>query len=253
MLSARELAPNNTAATSWVNQRITFTHGYGVAMVPVNQATPGGQPDLIIRDLPPVSTTGAPAITEPRIYFGEDESGYVVVDAKQPAFDYPKCADPSGVSGQDARAWTGTSGIRLDTTLSRLLFGLRFGDLNLLISDQVTSDSKLLFRRSLNDRLGTIAPFLHYDKDPYLVISNGKLYYIQDAYTISDRATYLAIQAKIQSRILVEKDPVLLNIYHVIRVNPQKWPVVYAPGAQAFADHLPSPPTALPLGPPRVV
>ncbi|MEA2629926.1 MAG: uncharacterized protein QOE66_145, partial [Chloroflexota bacterium] len=187
MLSAREIAPNNTAATSWVNQRITFTHGYGVAMVPVNQATPGGQPDLIIRDLPPVSTTGAPAITEPRIYFGEAASGYVVVDAKQPAFDYPNGADPSGVNGQDAPPWTGTSGIKLDTTLSRLLFALRFGDLNLLISDQVTSDSQLLFRRSLDDRLNTIAPFLHYDKDPYLVISNGKLYYIQDAYTISDR------------------------------------------------------------------
>jgi uncharacterized membrane protein (UPF0182 family) len=187
MLGARELAPNNTAATSWVNQRITFTHGYGVAMVPVNQATPGGQPDLIIRDLPPASTTGAPPITEPRIYFGEADSGYVVVDAKQAAFDYPVGAGQGADNGQTAPPWTGTSGIRLDTTLSRLLFAMRFGDLNLLISDQVTGDSKLLFRRSLDDRLGTIAPFLRYDKDPYLVISNGKLYYIQDAYTLSDR------------------------------------------------------------------
>ncbi len=187
MLAARELAPNNTAATSWVNQRITFTHGYGVAMVPVNQATPGGQPDLIIRDLPPVSTTGAPEIKEPRIYFGEADSSYVVVDAKQAAFDYPVGADPSAEGGQTAPPWTGTSGIGLGSTLPRLLFGLRFADLNLLISDQITSDSKLLFRRSLGDRLETIAPFLHYDKDPYLVISGGKLYYIQDAYTISDR------------------------------------------------------------------
>lgn len=187
MLGARELAPNNSQGTSWVNQRITFTHGYGVAMVPVNEATPGGQPDLIIRDLPPVSTPGAPAITEPRIYFGERSSDYVVVDAKQAAFDYPVGSDASSNNGANAPPWTGTSGIRLDTTFSRLLFGLRFGDLNLLISDQITSDSQLLFRRSLKDRLGVIAPFLRFDKDPYLVISNGKLYYVQDAYTLSDR------------------------------------------------------------------
>ena len=188
MLGARELVASNPQATSWVNQRITFTHGYGVAMVPVNEATPGGQPDLIIRDLPPVSSAGAPPIAEPRIYFGEAAAGYVVVDAKQAAFDFPTGGnDAAGTTGANAPPWTGTSGIRLDTTLSRLLFALRFGDLNLLISDQVTGDSQLLFRRSLDERLGTIAPFLHYDKDPYLVISNGKLYYIQDAYTISDR------------------------------------------------------------------
>lgn len=187
MLSARELSPTNNAATSWVNQRITFTHGYGVAMVPVNQATDGGQPDLIIRDLPPVSTVGAPPISEPRIYFGEATSGYVVVDAKQSAFDYPVGSDQSTEGGKAAPPWTGAAGIGLDTTLSRLLFSLRFGDLNLLISDQVTADSKLLFRRSLDDRVGTIAPFLHFDKDPYLVISGGKLYYIQDAYTLSDK------------------------------------------------------------------
>jgi uncharacterized membrane protein (UPF0182 family) len=187
MLGARELSPNNTKGTSWVNQRITFTHGYGVAMVPVNEATTGGQPDLIIKDLPPVSSTGAPPITEPRIYFGEAPSDYVVVDAKQAAFDYPTGTDTTGNTGANAPAWTGTSGIHLDTTLSRLLFGLRFGDLNLLISDQITGDSQLLFRRSLSDRLGLIAPFLHYDKDPYLVVSNGKLFYIQDAYTLTDR------------------------------------------------------------------
>src|SRR6266508_4596302 len=189
MLAARELAPEkNPQANSWVNQRIVFTHGIGIAMVPVNAATPGGQPELIIRDLPPVSVAGAPAITEPRIYFGERNSDYVIVNARQPAFDYPVGSDANGEGRANAPAWTGTSGIRLDTTLTKLLFAARFTDLNLLISDQVTGDSQLLFNRSLRDRLSMVAPFLRLDKDPYLVVTgSGRLVYIQDAYTISDR------------------------------------------------------------------
>jgi uncharacterized membrane protein (UPF0182 family) len=190
MLSARELAPErNPRGGTWVNQRITFTHGIGVAMVPVNAATEGGQPQLIVRDLPPVSTAGAPPIKEPRIYFGERPSDWIITGARQSEFDYPvgTSTDGSTESGQTTR-WTGTTGIRLDTTLSRLVFALRFRDLNLLISDQVTADSQLLFHRSIADRLPRIAPFLRYDKDPYLVVtSDGRLVYVQDAYTTSDR------------------------------------------------------------------
>jgi uncharacterized protein len=186
MLSVRELdLSKNPSATGWVNERVTFTHGIGVAMVPVNEVATQGQPRLIIRDLPPVSTQGAPAITEPRVYFGERPSSYIVVGAQQDEFDYP-------VGGSDdikkTTRWQGKTGIRLDTTLSRLLFALRFRDLDLLISNQVTADSQLLFHRSLNDRLPRIAPFLLYDKDPYVVIrGDGRLVYVQDAYTASDR------------------------------------------------------------------
>jgi uncharacterized protein len=186
MLSVRELdLSKNPSATGWVNQRVTFTHGIGVAMVPVNEVATQGQPRLIIRDLPPVSTQGAPPITEPRVYFGERESSYVVVGAQQDEFDYP-------VGGTDdikqTTRWSGASGIRLDTTLSRLLFALRFRDFDLLISPQVTNDSQLLFHRSLADRLPRIAPFLRYDKDPYVVIrDNGRLVYVQDAYTATNR------------------------------------------------------------------
>jgi uncharacterized membrane protein (UPF0182 family) len=191
MLSARELAPEkNTRGGTWVNQRITFTHGIGVAMVPVNAATEGGQPQLIIRDLPPVSSGGAPEIKQPRIYFGERPSDWIVTGARQSEFDYPvgsTASDGSAESGQTTR-WTGSTGVRLDTTLSRLLFALRFRDLNLLISDQVTSESQLLFHRSLADRLPRIAPFLRFDKDPYQVVTDdGRLVYVQDAYTTSDR------------------------------------------------------------------
>ena len=189
MLAARELAlEQNPSAVGWVNQRIIYTHGIGAAMVPVNQVGSEGQPDLIISNLPPMSTGGAPAISQPRIYFGERPSSYVVVGARQAEFDYPTGESDTGGSIGTQTNWTGTTGIHLDNTLMRLLFALRFRDLDLLISDQVTRDSQLLFHRSLSDRLSLVAPFLRFDKDPYLVIDNsGRLVYIQDAFTTSDR------------------------------------------------------------------
>ena len=185
MLSGRELAiERNQQAVGWVNQRIIYTHGIGVAMVPVNEVTQEGQPNLWIKDLPPLSTNGAPEITQPRIYFGERDDHYVVVRAQQAEFDYPRTQGTTTVD--ETTRWTGTTGVPLDTMLSRLLFAARFKDLDLLISDQITAESQLLFHRSIGDRLDRIAPFLRFDKDPYLVIdSEGNLVYVQDAYTIS--------------------------------------------------------------------
>ena len=161
MLSARELAPErNPQAGSWVNQRIVFTHGFGLTMVPVNEVDSQGLPQFFIRDMPPQSASGAPQVTQPRIYFGERPSDWVVVGARQAEFDYPlgggDGTDGSGT--QEETRWEGTTGIRLDSFLSRLLFAARFRDLNLLISDQVTADSQLLMHRDLGDRLGRIAP-----------------------------------------------------------------------------------------------
>jgi len=190
MLAGRELAPEkNPLANSWVNQRITFTHGIGVAMVPVNAATPEGQPDLFIQGLPPVSSNGAPQISQPRIYFGERPSDWVITDARQDEFDYPVGTDSSGAVNSNATTrWTATTGIKLDTVFSRLVWALEFKDLNLLISDQITAQSQLLIHRTISDRIAMVAPFLSFDSDPYLVInSSGGLDYIQDAYTTSDR------------------------------------------------------------------
>lgn len=188
MLSARELAKErNPQATSWVNVKITYTHGVGVAMVPVNEVTPEGQPRLFIRDMPPVSASGAPELREFRIYFGERPSDYVIVGAVQSEFDYPAGAEDGSADLGTRTRWRGTTGIRLDTLFARLLFALRFRDLNLLISDQITAESQLLFHRSLGDRLPQIAPFLRYDKDPYVVIHEGRLVWIQDAFTVSSR------------------------------------------------------------------
>ena len=190
MLSARELAPElNPQAGSWVNQRIVFTHGFGLAMVPVSGVGAQGLPQLIIKDLPPASTNGAPVVKQPRIYFGERPNDWVLVDGRQPEFDYPTgTGDQASTANVPQTRWEGTTGIKLDSILTRLLFAARFRDLNLLISDQVTSDSQLLMDRSLGERLQLIAPFLAYDKDPYLVVTDdGRLVYIQDAYTVSDR------------------------------------------------------------------
>jgi uncharacterized membrane protein (UPF0182 family) len=190
MLSGRELdLAKNPNATGWVNQRVIFTHGIGLAMVPVNEVASQGQPRLLISNLPPTSTGGAPQVTEPRIYFGEGQSSYVVVGARQPEFDYPRGVGDGTTAEGDVvpTNWTGTTGVPLDTTLNRLLFAIRFRDLNLMITDQVTNGSQLLFHRTLSERLQLVAPFLKFDKDPYLVIDGaGRLKYIQDAFTTSD-------------------------------------------------------------------
>lgn len=188
MLSGRELDEGQLAKLtagdqSWVNQHITYTHGYGLVMVPVNEVAGGGQPNLLIRNFPPVSSGGAPTITEPRIYFGTQTSAYVIVGAQSKEFDYPSAA---GTGGDAYNNWTGTTGIKLDTPLSRLLFAAKFGDLNLLISNQITGSSQLLMNRSITERVQQIAPFLRYDKDPYLVVgATGRLNYVLDAYTTS--------------------------------------------------------------------
>ena len=189
MLSARELnLAANDQATGWVNQRLVYTHGIGIAMVPVNEVTAEGQPVLFVRNLPPVSALGAPTVTQPRIYFGEAASDYVIVRAQQDEFDFPRGDDEGGGEQQVRTRWTADTGIRLDTTLSRLLFAFRFRDLDMLISTQVTADSQLLMHRALGDRVRLIAPFLSYDKDPYVVVTDdGRLVYIQDAFTTSDR------------------------------------------------------------------
>jgi uncharacterized membrane protein (UPF0182 family) len=122
-------------------------------------------------------------VRQPRIYFSERDFHYVVTGARQPEFDIPG----DGTQPDTTYRWSARTGIPLDSTLNRLLFSLRFRDFDLLISDQVTSDSQLLMRRTLSERLSAVAPFLRYDKDPYLVVGDdGRLVYIQDAYTISD-------------------------------------------------------------------
>ena len=185
MLAGREinatLLPEN--ARTWVNQRLQFTHGFGVVMSPVSELEGEGLPTFLIQDIPPRSSAGI-EITEPRIYFGEKTDDYVIVNAAAEEFDYPK--GDENVSN----SYAGKDGLQLGSRLRRALFAFRFGDINLLISGNLRAESRILFRRRITDRISALAPFLRLDRDPYLVASGGRLLWIQDAYTTARTFPY---------------------------------------------------------------
>jgi len=183
MISARELhtADLPSQSRSWVNQHLVFTHGYGVVASPVNQIENAGQPRFLVHDLPVVSEDPALTVTRPQIYFGEAEDNYVVVNTAAKEFDYP-----SG-SGDATTTYTGTGGVRIGGFTNRLQLASYFGDFTFLISEYIQPDSRVLLHRDIHEAVRRVAPFLTYDADPYIVIADGKLYWIQDAYTTSDR------------------------------------------------------------------
>ncbi len=180
MLSARELEPELLPANAqtWVNLHLLFTHGNGVVMSPVTRKTTEGLPEFLLQDIPPVSH-GGPKVDEPRIYFGQGEDGYVIVKGGTPEFDYPKGKD------NVYRSYDGKDGVPVAGALRRLLFSWHFGDPNILLTGYITPQSRILLHRSIQDRIRTIAPVLKLDHDPYLVVSEGRLYWMQDAYTTS--------------------------------------------------------------------
>ncbi len=181
MLSARELQSTSLPQATWVNRHLVFTHGYGAVLTAMGGIGAEGRPDMLVKDIPPV---GEPKIEQPRIYFGELTNDYVVVKTQQDEFDYAQ-------EGADARTvFSGTGGVGIGSLWDRLLFALRFGDSNLLFTNQTTADSRMLFHRNIAERERLIAPFLSYDPDPYLVLADGGMYWINDAYTTGDRYPY---------------------------------------------------------------
>jgi uncharacterized membrane protein (UPF0182 family) len=184
-LAAREVEPSLLPqnAQTWVNRHLLFTHGIGAIMSPATRKTSEGLPVFYLQNIPPVAT-GGPPITEPRIYFGERSSDYVIVKTSTPEFDYPNGKDNVYAS------YAGRDGITLEGPARRLLFAWYFEDLNVLVSRYLGPESRILFRRSIRDRVNTIAPFLGLDRDPYLVISAGRLFWIEDAYTTSKYFPY---------------------------------------------------------------
>jgi uncharacterized membrane protein (UPF0182 family) len=185
MLSARELNQSKLPADAqtWINQRFKFTHGNGIAMNPVNRFDEEGLPVFYVKDIPPEAPPEL-RIDRPEIYFGEETRNYVVVGGDTKEFDYAK--------GQENvyNVYEGRDGVSLRRLWTRALFAWYFGDFKLLISDNVTSSSRILFRRLIQDRIQRIAPFLRLDHDPYLVVSDGRLIWLQDAYTASDALPY---------------------------------------------------------------
>jgi uncharacterized membrane protein (UPF0182 family) len=183
MLSARELDVDKLAdaAKTWTNERLVYTHGYGLTAVPVDAVTPQGQPDYLVSG---INRQPQLPVGQPRIYFGEETDTYVITGTTTQEFDYP--LEENSEAGATT-TWKGSTGVGIGNPVARFLFALRFGDLNLLISNQLTGDSQVLFRRAISERVPEIAPFLTYDGDPYLVSADDRLLWVWDAYTVSGR------------------------------------------------------------------
>lgn len=185
MLSARELNQGRlpSQAQTWVNLRLQYTHGYGLAMNPVARVTSQGLPVFTIQGIPP-ALSGGLELNRPEIYYGEISSDYVVVNTKTQEFNYPV---------GDTNAFThyeGKGGVLLNSFGRRLLYALKFSDYNLLLSGEITPESRIMFNRRILPRVSALAPFLRYDDDPYLVLYEGRLFWVLDAYTVTDNFPY---------------------------------------------------------------
>ncbi|MBL7055972.1 UPF0182 family protein [Candidatus Woesearchaeota archaeon] len=186
MLSPRELDPNqlDSKAKTFVNEKFVYTHGYGAVVSPINSISKEGLPELFVKDIPPKTDYKELEITTPGIYFGEKTQNFVVTNTKTNEFDYP-------LGNENVfTVYDGKDGIQLSNIFKKALFSIKLGSLNLFVSSAVTEDSKVLFRRNIMDRVSSLAPFLQYDNDPYIVIDNGKLFWIIDAYTTTDKFPY---------------------------------------------------------------
>ncbi len=192
MLSPRDIRLEGLTENSktWVNTRLQYTHGFGITMAPVNAMTPNGEPNLIIRDIPPTTPPGL-NLDEPRIYFsdfrdrpGFKQDSYALVDSKVLEFDYP--AQDSAMSNR----WSGNNGIPIGGMFRRLVLSAALGDGNLLVSGNITEKTRLLIHRGVLDRAGKMYPFLKFDDDPYIVLLNGRLVWIADGFTTTDRMPY---------------------------------------------------------------
>jgi uncharacterized membrane protein (UPF0182 family) len=184
LLSPRELNAASLPTRTFINEHLTFTHGMGLTLGPVNQVTSEGLPVLFVKDLPPVSTVSL-KVTRPQIYYGELANEYVFVNTRQREFDHPE-----GEANVYA-AYDGTGGVQVGNLLRRMVLAARFGSSKILLSQDITNDSRVLFYRDITRRARRALPFLRFDRDPYLVIAaDGKLQWILDAYTTSDGYPY---------------------------------------------------------------
>ena len=185
MLAARELDYSKVpaAAQNWVNERLKYTHGYGLAMSPVNQVTTEGLPDFFVKNIPPVTSTDV-ELAQPRIYYGEETNHYVYTGASTDEFDYPQGNDNA------TNEYDGTGGISIGSLGRRLAYAFDFGTVKPLISNYFTDRTKIHYHRNIVDRAQQIVPFLQLDSDPYLSLIDGRFKWIMDGYTTSDRYPY---------------------------------------------------------------
>jgi uncharacterized membrane protein (UPF0182 family) len=184
VLSVRDLNSGNVPQKSWVGQHLTYTHGYGAIVAPANAKEASGTPVFVAKNVPYQTDVPALELSQPSVYFGENLDSYVITDTKVKEIDY------RGKTETKYTEYKGKDGVKLDGPLKRAAFALRFGAPNLLISGQITSQSKVLYIRDIRERVKTLAPFLHYDADPYPVILDGRIQWVLDAYTTTNRYPY---------------------------------------------------------------
>ncbi|MGA7933266.1 MAG: UPF0182 family protein [Kovacikia sp.] len=194
MLSARELsyAQLPQEAQTWVNQRLKYTHGYGLVMSPVNRIASDGLPELYVKDIPPVSSINLP-IQQPAIYYGEETNNYIFTGTSTAEFDYP-----SGDTNAFTR-YRGTGGVPMPSIWQRLAYAYDLDSIQILISNYFTNQSRIHYYRQIQERVNHVAPFLQFDHDPYMVVIDGKLQWLLDAYTVSDRYPYAQPVAQMQA------------------------------------------------------
>jgi uncharacterized protein len=186
MLSPRELIPSSLPSRIWINEHLTYTHGYGLCLGPVNSVTAEGLPDFFIKNIPPAASVPV-TVSQPQIYYGEADADYVIVKTGAKEFDYP--------SGNDNvyTVYDGSGGIRMGGIFLKALFALKFQELKILLRTDIGADSRILFNRQILDRFKKAVPFLKYDSDPYMVITDkGRMVWIIDGYTTSNSYPYSA-------------------------------------------------------------
>lgn len=186
MLSPREMDQSRLQAKTWVNLHMIYTHGFGVVMSPVNRVTKEGMPNYLIQDIPPAYNTREEKlrIEKPQVYYGEKDNNFVLVNTRTEEFDYPK-----GDTNEYIR-YDGEGGVQMDSSMKKLAMAIRFADIKIMLSADLTQESRIMFVRNIQERISKITPFLMLDKDPYLVISEGRLFWIQDAYTVAGNFPY---------------------------------------------------------------
>jgi len=186
MIAPREMNQERLQAKTWVNLHLVYTHGFGVVMSPVNSVTKEGMPNYLIKDIPPVYTVPDEElqIDVPQIYYGELDNNFVLVNTRTSEFDYPM-GDTNEYIYYDGRG-----GVKLDSSTKELLMAMRFADIKIMLSGEITPESRIMFERSIEERISKITPFITLDEDPYLVISDGRLFWILDAYTVTGNFPY---------------------------------------------------------------
>lgn len=243
LLAARELDQNrlSTTAQTWINQTLKYTHGYGITMSPVNRVTTEGLPQFYIKDIPP-KTNIELELTNPAVYYGEKTDNYVIVNTKSMEFDYPMGSTNAFVNYQ------GKGGVVLDNFFLKLIYAIRQNSIQILLADDITNESRILYYRNIKERVRKVAPFLLYDNDPYLVVAQGRLFWIQDAYTTTDRYPYSQpVNRKYNYirnsiKIVIDAYNGNMNFYVIDAADPlvqtyQKiFPDLFTPGEKMPAD-----------------